>query len=900
MKRFFLNYKIDKRELKRLLAWFVQTYGSAKATQFADTLKFVGFHYAMRAGISIGIEDLQIPPARDTLVGNSQVDTTRASLLCERGEITALEKFRKVIDTWAWTSEKVKREVIVHFRANHPLNPVYMMAFSGARGNVSQVRQLIGMRGLMSNPKGELIDLPIRTNFKEGLTVVEYIISCYGSRKGVVDTALRTANSGYLTRRLIEVVQDVSIGVICCESTHGIPARALWDNDTRRQIVPLHDRLIGRVLAETVHPEMALRGQDITPEMASAIGQMRKRVFIRSPFTCCTTSSILGLLPVNGIVTICQYCYGWNLADSALVSIGEAVGVIAAQSIGEPGTQLTMRTFHTGGVFSGSVTEKLVAPHGGTMCFAQAPAGAPIATLAGRSMYTLKGEWAFFNYTPMWIAILGSRTTVFEVPPGSVVFRPPGHEVHARQIMGEVTTLGELRTLTQRIPNWWEEDPTEAREGISSLLVHSERSGQVYFDKITVLLKENYRNMGRLVVSHGRHYFWVLAGEVMLGSARLSLGDLVYRAPANTSGSGEGTTILDPAPLPSDEQWELDLRAHPNLYFSRHHYVYATLPSKPGILLGEFVRIGDRFTESLYTNQSGMIVQSRLDPDGWSVTLREAQAHGVSLGVVIEVYNGDIVQTGDPIINFVYKREKTGDIVQGLPKIDQLFEARQRRNNDYLLDTPKNVAICWFLSLRRRGVAPRHATAIGLTAAQDFLLSSIQRAYRTQGVALSDKHMEVVIRRMCSYVMILEMRQTPLLPSEILDHDLVAYVNSLYQPPALYVPVVFGITRLGLQSPSFLSAASFQHTRRMLMHAAMNAKFDNLQDIKQCVMLGHLLPLGPMNAHVFKEYHALTPYGIAGIRSRLFLRRPMELEPPGSNQFTKLYSIWRYPLRSSN
>ena len=481
MKRFFFNYKVDKYELTRFFSWFIQAYGSAKTTQFADTLKYVGFHYAMRAGISIGIEDLQIPPAKYTLVENAKTTLLQTTLSCERGETTAIEEFEKVIDTWAWTSENVKKQVVNHFEVYQPTNPVYMMAFSGARGNISQVRQLVGMRGLMANPKGDLIALPIQTNLRDRLTVVEYIISCYGARKGIVDTALRTANSGYLTRRLIEVAQDVSICTVTCATPHGVPVRALYDHNTplkkrhlKKPMTPLSKKLIGRVLAETVHPAYARKGQDMTPLLALSIAKVFSSVFIRSPFTCNTTY-IDDQIRYGARSQICQYCYGWNLADYNLVSIGEAVGVIAAQSIGEPGTQLTMRTFHTGGVFSGNVVDKLVAPHAGQISFAQVAhlnsEGNLIkpTLLSGRPIRTQQGEWAFCTFTPTWVAISGVKTTILTFPPCSLIFPPPGGYVGENQIIGELTALGTREDLqiSLKRSNQGIEDTVE--EGVNEL-----------------------------------------------------------------------------------------------------------------------------------------------------------------------------------------------------------------------------------------------------------------------------------------------------------------------------------------------------------------------------------------------------------------------------------------------
>ncbi|MBD1812590.1 DNA-directed RNA polymerase subunit beta'', partial [Microcoleus sp. FACHB-DQ6] len=273
----FRNRVVDKGQLKKLISWSFMHYGTARTAQMADKLKDLGFRFATRAGVSISVDDLQVPPSKRSLLDAAEEEIRITEQKYTRGEITEVERFQKVIDTWNSTSEDLKDEVVKNFRATDPLNSVYMMAFSGARGNISQVRQLVGMRGLMADPQGEIIDLPIKTNFREGLTVTEYIISSYGARKGLVDTALRTADSGYLTRRLVDVSQDVIVREVDCGTQRGIRVRPMTDGAT--VLIPLKDRLLGRVFAkDVVHPktgeivsygsEKAVRNQPITEELA--------------------------------------------------------------------------------------------------------------------------------------------------------------------------------------------------------------------------------------------------------------------------------------------------------------------------------------------------------------------------------------------------------------------------------------------------------------------------------------------------------------------------------------------------------------------------------------------------------------------------------------------------------
>ena len=375
MKTFFCNRTVDKSEMKRLIKWVLLNYGTQKATRFVDHLKTLGFHSATTAGISLGIDDLRIPPIKSVFLKNAEKDILDNDLRYTRGQITAVERLEKALDIWNTTNDTLKNEVIAHFRQTDIFNPVYMMAFSGARGNISQVRQLVGMRGLMADQQGQILDFPIRRNFREGLTVTEYMISCYGARKGLVDTALRTANSGYLTRRLVDVAQSVIIQQFDCGTNEGLEVEPS----------PKHGcaNIIGRVLLQSVVDEhtgkyVARKNTEISPALATQLVTFPK-VVVRSPLTC-------------RLNAVCQLCYGWDLSKHKLVQLGEAVGVLAAQSIGEPGTQLTMRTFHTGGVFAGEATEKVYAPYSGVISYGGVP--------RGRKVISRYGEPAFLTVDP--------------------------------------------------------------------------------------------------------------------------------------------------------------------------------------------------------------------------------------------------------------------------------------------------------------------------------------------------------------------------------------------------------------------------------------------------------------------------------------------------------------------
>lgn len=357
----YQNTLIGKKQLRQLLAWSFTNYDSMQACALADELKYLGFKYASQAGISISIEDLQIPFAKNLMLEKATQEILDAEKIYLKGKITEVERFQKIINTWSLTSESLKEQVIYYFKNYDPLNSVYIMAFSGARGNLSQVRQLVGMRGLMSDPNGEIMNLPIKKNFREGLTITDYLMSGYGARKGIVDTALKTANSGYLTRRLIDVGQDILIREKDCLTTHSFLLSINENNFQSNGVI--YEKILGRFLTKPVYDlktnqVLAFENSQITPDL---IEQFKKKAitkfYIRSPLTCKLYRAI------------CQKCYGWDLANENLVDIGEAIGILAGQSIGEPGTQLTMRTFHTGGIFTSEARKRIISPVNGIIRF---------------------------------------------------------------------------------------------------------------------------------------------------------------------------------------------------------------------------------------------------------------------------------------------------------------------------------------------------------------------------------------------------------------------------------------------------------------------------------------------------------------------------------------------------
>nr|YP_009399507.1 RNA polymerase b''''-subunit [Dictyomenia sonderi]ARW69113.1 RNA polymerase b''''-subunit [Dictyomenia sonderi] len=473
---YFFNKVIDKSELKKLITWAFRTYGIARASNMADKLKDLGFYYATKAGISLSLEDLRIPPSKNDLLNSTFFSIQETDKRYRRGEITAVERFQKVIDTWNYASDNLKQEVINYFKKTDPLNSIYMMAFSGARANISQVKQLVGMRGLMSDPQGQIIDLPIFHNFREGLTITDYFISSYGARKGLVDTALRTADSGYLTRRLVDVAQDVITREYDCRTSKAILLEEMFDN--RRTLISLEQSLLGRVLAEDIidfrnNLTVAKANHCVDTNLVTRITNLElTNVLVRSPLTC------------ESLRSVCQLCYGWNLAHSSLVDLGEAVGIIAAQSIGEPGTQLTMRTFHTGGVFTGELSQNIVSNLNGVVEYLDNVMLTETRNRYGDNVHLVQSD---FNLNI--ISKNNEKTSLF-IPKHSLLFVKKLQNVSKGQVLAEYPINNKLST-------------EKAQKAVVA-----DFSGSVHFD-MNDLYKDNISNtISKNVV------VWVLSGEV--------------------------------------------------------------------------------------------------------------------------------------------------------------------------------------------------------------------------------------------------------------------------------------------------------------------------------------------------------------------------------------------------
>jgi DNA-directed RNA polymerase subunit beta' len=469
----YQNTLIGKKQLRQLLAWSFTNYDSMQACSLADELKYLGFKYASQAGISISIEDLKIPFVKNLMLEKANQEIINAEKIYLKGKITDVERFQKIIDTWSLTSESLKDQIIYYFKNYDPLNSVYIMAFSGARGNLSQVRQLVGMRGLMSDPSGEIMNLPIKKNFREGLTITDYLMSGYGARKGIVDTALKTANSGYLTRRLIDVAQDILIREKDCLTNHSFLFTFSNNVETNEELI--YEKILGRILNKSVFDPktnivIAKSNTQITPKLIKKFKEKKiSKFYVASPLTCSLYRAI------------CQKCYGWDLANENLVDIGEAVGILAGQSIGEPGTQLTMRTFHTGGIFTSEARQQIISPLNGILQFYKILKTVVLRTNRGEDVLVTKNSGSL-------ILIPDEKTqdlVQIEVLRNTILF-PKNNQYILKD-----TVIGELINTNKQIK-------TEIKP------ILSDTSGEIFIPPLKQ--KINLLNNNKLI--------WILSGQL--------------------------------------------------------------------------------------------------------------------------------------------------------------------------------------------------------------------------------------------------------------------------------------------------------------------------------------------------------------------------------------------------
>jgi len=753
----FYNDIANKGNLESLVARSYNTLGVAQTAAFLDRLKKIGFEYATLGGVTIGIDDLVVPEQKETLVKKAYKEINAITRMHKNGAITNGERYNKVIDTWTRTTSEVTDAMIENLGSlDEGFNPVYMMSISGARGSTDQVRQLAGMRGLMAKPQkkmigqiGEIIETPIIANFRDGLTVQEYFVSTHGARKGLADTALKTADAGYLTRRLVDVAQDVIITEDDCNTILGLNVSALKEGE--EVIESLADRILGRVILEDViHPitdeVLAETDEMISEEVAKQIEDSGvETVYIRSVLTCESRRGV------------CARCYGSNLASGNLVEIGEAVGVVAAQSIGEPGTQLTLRTFHIGGT-AAVITEQ--------------------SKIEARS----DGK----------IVMKNVRAVSRKEQDCYIVLSPNG----------------EIRIVDEK-------DRTHQRFSVPYGALLKVKDNQ----DIT---------KNTIVFEWDPHTNYILTDK---------------------EGTVEFVDIIE------------------NVTFREE------LDESTGLSARVIVEQKDksRRPQIMIINDKGKRIANYVIPTMANLTVKD----------------GEKVKAGDPLVKIPRETYKTKDITGGLPRVAELFEARHPkepaivteidgiieygkiiRGNQQLLVTTENEEVLEYLIPHGKHMRVHNSDKVesgnrlcegpidphdilkikGPNDVQEYLVNEIQEVYRLQGVKINDKHIEVIVRQMLQKVKVEEVGDTNFLEGDQIDrfrfNDENQRVISEGGEPATFTPILMGITKAALSTESFISAASFQETTRVLTEAAINGKRDNLLGLKENVIIGHLIPAG--------------------------------------------------------
>lgn len=1225
----YINKIMDKKSLNNFLLQIYLEFGGAKTATLANSLKDLGYRFATKAGTTISIADLQVPSEKKNLLEQAEVEIEKSTHRYLKGEITEVERYTKVIDTWSETTSKLTECVVENFDR---LNPVYMMAFSGARGNLSQVSQLVGMRGLMADAQGQIIDLPIKSNFKEGLSVTEYIISSYGARKGLVDTALKTADSGYLTRRLVDVAQDVIIRDEDCQGEKFIRMKTISDGE--KNIVPLADRLLGRTIAEDIKDEngkvLIQSGTTLDREDVKKVAKLDlQELNVRSALTC-------GLE-----YGVCQKCYGWAMTTQKMVDVGEAIGIIAAQSIGEPGTQLTMRTFHTGGVFKGSgaireiianedgeviskiKTRELRTRHGDVVQVANYEADIEIKTAKGSTKYhipagstvlvvngskikkgdkmaefepgsqgegsrltekatkditsDLSGEVLFEDFIAdekkdrqgnisrtankngiVWV--LGGD--VYNLPGGSKVLVKDEQALSKGDKLAETLTIsehgGEVRVggdlaiedvnfegkkikkivqgkeltivIASLIPSnakfeqtkkeqLWTVDQTGERYIVKSPVDTTVENGMIVAELIddecsvkssgeiryvdvevddnqiitkpgdvvfipeeihqiskdsalkmvesgtfvtagTEIVKDLYCHIDGIVefkeCNDVIHEITVRPGEIhalsSVNELKVEEGEIVKKgtliAPGVKAKETSIVTIMESdmddldiddldeeldAALPVEDEnianqpiqilvrpiqllsirqkdvsikfdtteelidvvpvtqlqykdgarvrnldgatltrtslvlqmqgylshlkgmVELDSKNNLKIVvletlivrreiegssklssslqtelLVKHGQViapktpvaktqvlaindgvasikqkkedarrlllicdsYATklpIKTKACVKKGDFIRLDSVISESgEKSTVSGKVEEVSKD----SITVRTGRPYLISPGTMLQVDSGALVLRGDMLATLVFERQKTGDIVQGLPRVEELLEARKPKEcailaeddgvaaieieDDvprlYLVNENGRMEIKYTIDsniivadkqpikkgqpLTSGPLNPHDVIRLnGPSVAQQYLVDEVQRVYRSQGVEIADKHVEIIVRQMTKKVKVLEQGDTKLLQGELVEIQSFEAENKAVKEiggqEAVCEHLLLGITKASLNTESWVSAASFQETTRILTEAAVEGKKDLLRGLKENVIIGRLIPAGT-------GYHHLT------------------------------------------
>ena len=1002
----FYNHAIDKNVIKHLIGKLVASCGHVCTTYILDQLKHLGFEYATHTAVSLGIDDLLAPSSKDAFVQDAEHQVRISEKNYTIGNIHAIEKLRQIVEIWHTTSEFLKREMSSSFNVIEVLNPVHMMSFSGARGSTSQVHQLVGMRGLMSDPQGRIIDLSIQTNLREGLSITEYIISCYGARKGVVDTAIRTADAGYLTRRLVVTAQSLLIRHIDCGTFGGVLLHSIR-NKQGYLYISCQERLVGRVLSRSVNDAercIGIRNQDIGIDLAKRlISSHEEKVQVRSVLTCKSANQI------------CQLCYGWDSNYGRLVQIGEAIGVVAGQSIGEPGTQLTLRTFHTGGVFTEDIANHIRTPFNGIVSFEE------LMCQLIRSRHGILVWKCLYNVSITIIAT--NKKHVFNLPYNSLLFVANNQYVESKQVIAEirathiplkervrknigskfegtvfynqtvsglsrskkphlrlsansltVNNTGHIWVLSgrlyqfspQRMCNLYQiQDYLEVGLPITKLEVLPDKNGllrlracviqssilyssklydfilrinnhQTLFvqdfksrfgsillvsncvpakdpdmlcfvtlssiDQFRIYLHDRYNTLEQVksvssnLTKTDLNMFYLAQNEtcltdtnmfkrtkcsvlnkwnqnINLKSATKTLTFLILNTNCICNrkkkcmffGGKKHTLFLATIGFiysnvvlniitnnHTSLQWCLNNEAN-GMHIANYSDISQCVQSLNDVIcmlkqscqlpkLGTLISQDKHFVNETTLTESGKVIVLQKS----ILILRLAQSYLIAADTRLYACYNEGIDEQEAFMTLMYEQLRASDIIQGLPKAEQLLEIRSTNQIRVTLQHNFQDWIHYLSDISQSYVL---STKRSLNKIQVDLVDRIQTVYLFQGVRISDKHVEIMVRQMTCKVLFVEkichVKYNPvILPGELVELPRAKRMNRVFNLSIRYKPILSGITETSLNMPSFLAAASFQRTTRVLTISALKGKIDWIKGLQENVMFGGVVSVG--------------------------------------------------------
>lgn len=904
----YWNKVMKKKDIGELVDYVYKEGGYGVTAEFLDNLKNLGFKYATKAGISVSIDDIKVPETKGKKIAAAKKKVREIQKQYSSGLLTEQERYNKIIDIWTDTNNDLAKEMMkLTENDKGGFNSIYMMADSGARGSAAQIRQLAGMRGLMAKPDGSIIETPIISNFREGLNVLEYFISTHGARKGLADTALKTANAGYLTRKLIDVSQNVKVTMEDCGTHEGVEITEI--SESGELIESLTDRAFGRVLAEDVidtitNEVLFTEGTLIDEKKAKTLEEAGiKSVAIRTPITCKAKKGI------------CAKCYGVNLGVGTLVKPGEAVGIISAQSIGEPGTQLTLRTFHIGGTASTEaqdrqviaqkegfiryynvrtyvskegkniianrrnasillVEPKIKATHGGVLNIDNSHDETILSIKSDTGEVTKyilrKSDLAKTNELA---GVSGKVEGKFYLP------YEHGDKIHENESIVEI--IKESWNIPNRIP-YASEIKVHDGDPISQKIL-TEALGTVKYYKLAGDYLERYNNVEKNHLVDEKGLFAVIADSENREAIR-------HYIPRGSIIDLEDNVMVEKAD---------DVLAHPSsaeqiVIAEWDPYSVPIISEESGVITFEDIEPGISATEQFdeMTGESKLVINEYL-PAGLKPALIIATDSGKIIKYQLEpktaifVKDREHVNIADIIGRTPKAAARSKDITGGLPRVSELFEARRpkdatviaeidgtirfgkplRSKERIIIDAEDGTSVEYLINKNTQihvhagefvhtgekltdGVVSSHdiLRIMGEKALHYYLISEIQQVYRRQGVAISDKHIEIIVSQMLRQIKIVDSGDTKFIEGDLISrlrfNEENEKIMKIGGEPAIAEPILLGVTRAAIGSDSIISAASFQETTKVLTEASIAAKMDYLKDLKENVILGRMIPVG--------------------------------------------------------